>query len=70
MSQINLIDAIKVVMDNFEHFTDNQLHKFHKSASEEIEERKRLNNYNPKVNVRADNAGNKPKKEKEDDKSE
>ncbi len=62
MPQINLLDAIKVVQDSFEDFTDSQLHKFQKTASEEIKKRKDNKNYNPGVKIPADNAGMKPKK--------
>ena len=72
MEQINLIEAIKFVQNNFEHFTDKQLHTFHLEAKIEIAKRKNKNNYNPKVSIRADKANeidkNNPSKRRGDDK--
>ena len=66
MTQTNLIDAIKMVQDNFLNFTDMQLKKFSDALQEEIEERKAANNYNPGTSARADNAGKKETKEKKE----
>ena len=59
---MKLIDAIKLVEESFENFTDNQIHKFNVHASEEIEKRKKLNNYSPQMLTRTDNAGKVEKK--------
>ena len=56
MTQINLLDAIKIVQDSFTLFTDLQLNKFNTLLQSEIDKRKSENNYNPKIIVKADNA--------------
>lgn len=56
LGQINLIDAIKIVQNSYENFTDQQLHKFQVSVEWEIDERKAANKYNPRINIRADSA--------------
>ncbi len=70
MSEMNLCDAIKMVQNSMENFTDMQLKKFLQALSEEISKRKSANNYNPAQSIPADNAGKKPKKEKGVDKIE
>ncbi len=61
MSQINLLDAIKMVQDCMEQFTDMQLRKFNIAVTEEINKRKDKNNYNPGQRAVADDAGKKKK---------
>lgn len=49
MTQINLLDAIKMVQDSFENFTDNQLRNFFVLTEREINERKADKNYFPSI---------------------
>ncbi len=65
MSQINLIDAIRHIMNCMEQFTDMQLKKFLDCVTAEIDKRKGLNDYNPGVKALADDADKKTKKKKE-----